>query len=113
MKKTNTIELPLIDKFLINYATLIDNVDMYTGPFFEAKMFTESETFHQLATATRIAEYTLKIPFILTYLARTKDLNSITEWIPKEIFAISVPYGGILQIFRRYEKRVKDHYNIK
>lgn len=113
MKKIRTAQLQLIDKFLLSYAKTIDNLDMYTGPFFEAKIFTDSEIFHTVANIARTVEYSLKIPFIITYIARTKDYASLTEWVPKEIFAINFPYGGIIQLFRRYENRTKEYYKNK
>ncbi|MCF7866901.1 hypothetical protein K9L67_04710 [Candidatus Woesearchaeota archaeon] len=113
MNKTKVTELKQIDEFLIKYAKLIDDVDMYTGPFFEARHFTNSEAFHALANTARTIEYSLKIPFIALYLGRTKDYMALAEFIPKEIFALNVPYGGLIQIFRRYEKVTKQYYNIK
>ena len=116
MKKNTKLKIASLnkfDRFLLNYAKLVDDIDMYTGPFFEAKIFTTNETFHTAANLMRITEYSLKIPFIMLYIGRTKDYSALHEWIPKEIFALNVPYGGLLQIFRRYERTCKSYYGLK
>jgi len=104
-------ELKLIDRFLIQYAKSIDNLDMYTGPFFEAARFGKSHVMQNIAFGARVFEYgIMKIPFMGLYVLRTKDFVSFLDWAHKEIFAVTVPGGGLLQIFRRYEKRTLSYY---
>lgn len=114
MKKKDTINtLSGLDKFILKYASFVDDIDMYTGPFFEARYFTDNEVFHTAANISRIVEYSFKIPFIALYLARTKNYSALHEWIPKELLILGIPYGGFLQVFRRYDRVCKEYYGVK
>ena len=98
------MEYNIPDKILLSYAKLVDTVDMYTGPFFEAGRYSNSETMQSIAWGGRIVEYgLLKIPFTLAYLGRTGDFSALLSWAPREILALSIPFGGFLQVFRPYE----------
>jgi len=112
--KRKISHLPKIDRALIKSAQFIDNIDMYLGPFAEAAQLSSSEAMNQIGYAADIFQYCfLKAPFVVTYMARTRDLSAFAEWIPREMFAIGIPYGGIVEVLRNYESSVLRYYKIK
>jgi hypothetical protein len=68
---------------------------------------------NSVAIFSNIAQYgLLKGPFVALYLSRTKDLGALANWIPREIFALGVPFGGTIEILRNYEKVTLRHYGL-
>jgi len=107
-------ELPKIDRVFVKCARFIDNIDMYLGPFADAAQLSNSEVMNQVGYAADVFQYFfLKIPFATAYLLRTKDINAVCDWIPREIFAVSIPYGGLVEILRNYESCVLKYYKLK
>ncbi len=107
-------ELKTIDKALLTYAHWIDNIDMYLGPARSTLSVSGSDLLEGIGFGIKVLDYgMMKGPFVAAYLARTKDFSALADWIPKELLAVSLPYGGLIEIMRRYEKMAKKHYGIK
>lgn len=106
--------LKALDKAILKYAHWIDNLDMYLGPYRSAASLTGSETLEGLNWVSKAIDYAvLKGPFITLYLARTKDYAALMDWIPKEMVSLSVPYGGLIELLRNYERRAMKYYDKK
>lgn len=103
-----------IDDLLIGWARWIDNIDMYTGPFSEMMRCTSSSLLNEVAYYFDVFQYAaLKVPFASAYLMRTKNFSALLDWVPKELFAISFPFGNFVQVMRNYERITNEYYKNK
>lgn len=97
-----------LDSRLLGFAKVIDSVDCVTGPLGSLCYYSGDEHLAFLGLAVNIAELALlKIPFMLTYVAKTGDLTSLLYWVPKEIFANVSKPGGFLDIVPTYLMRTE------
>lgn len=114
INNTNVKSGDVIDDLLIGWARSIDNVDMYLGPFSEMMRFSSSSFLNEAATYFDVFQYAiLKVPFVSLYLAKTRDFSALLDWVPQELFAISIPGGSFIQIMRTYERVTNEHYKKK
>lgn len=105
--------LSSFDKFLLKYSKTIDNIDMYLGPFADISRENKIPVLEDLSYVANAVEFgLLKIPFAVMYLARTKDFHALLNWVPRELFAVSVPYGSFIEILRNYEKTAFEFYGV-
>ncbi len=105
--------LKKFDVFLLKYSKVVDNVDMFLGPFSEVAKFSDSDLIKSLGFASAIIKGAIKIPFVSCYLARTRDFSALYDWVPKEIFSYAVPMGSFIDILRNYEKITYAYYGLK
>ncbi len=106
-------QLKLADRVLLHYAHWIDNIDLCLGPARSTLSVSGSDLLESISWGIKILDYgVMKAPFVAAYLARTKDYSALADWVPKELLAVSLPYGGFLEIMRRYEKVAKKHYGV-
>ena len=107
-------DLKAIDKALLKYAHWIDNIDLCLGPARSTLAISGSELLESISWGIKVLDYgVMKAPFVAAYLARTRDYSALADWVPKELLAVSLPYGGFLEVMRRYEKVAKKHYKIE
>lgn len=103
-----------IDEFILKYATFIDDVDMFIGPFQVAASNSGSEAMNDLNYLVQFAHYgVLKAPFIGIYIARTRNFSALLNWVPREVFSFAAPLGGFIEVLRNYERTVKTYYEEK
>ncbi len=95
----------------IKFAKTIDNVDMFLGPFTSAMKLSGSESLEYFGWVIDLTELSAKAFFGLIYAYESKNYSALLDWIPREIFAKSLPYGGLLNIPRSYERIVKEDYD--
>ncbi len=100
------------DKFLLKYATAIDDIDMFLAPASTLMSWHDNKTIKHLGfAAVALDLLVLKTPFVLMYTARTRDYKSPISWLGWEILAHAIPYdGGCLSIRRNYEKNTREQY---
>lgn len=101
-----------MSKFLENYSKLIDSADLYLGPLNALTQNSEDELLQNISTISKTINLTLKIPFVATYLIKTKDVETITYLIKRELISGFVPYGGFIDIGRHYQNKYEE-YNKK
>jgi hypothetical protein len=104
-----------LDNLLLKYAKAIDDIDMFLGPTSTLALWHDNKTIRALGTAATILDVgVIKTPFVVMYVARTKDYQSAIEWLGWEILAHAIPYeGGCLSIRRNYEHNTKEYYENK
>ena len=103
-----------IDDLLVGWARKIDDIDMYLGPFSEMMRFSSSSFLNEAATYFDAFQYAvLKVPFISLYIAKTRDFSALLDWVPKEMFALSLPGGNFIHIMRNYERITNEYYKKK
>ena len=107
------VKLEDYDLFLLKYSKVVDNVDMFLGPFSELAKQSDADIITFLGSAANIIKGVIKIPFVACYLARTKDYSALYDWVPKEVFSYAVPMGSFIDILRSYEKITYVHYGLK
>lgn len=96
------------DRFLINYARAVDDIDMYTAPISTLALWHNDPKYRKLGIGLALAEFAVKTPFVIMYVARTMDYTSAVEWLGWETLAHAIPYeGGLLSIRRNYEKNAR------
>ena len=96
------------EQMLLRYATLVDVIDRFTavsGGFLQ-QMGPPYSVIGYAIEAVEIAA--LKTPFIATYLKKTGDYDALAHWVPKEIFALMVPFGDFIDMFSAYKNRTKN-----
>lgn len=102
------------DKKLLYYARSIDRIDRILGPIESVLQFYGSPPMQVAGTILEIAELgLLKIPFIIKYLRQTKDYDALYSWLPREIFAISVPFGDFIDISKAYHNQARNYFEKK
>ena len=93
---------------LVKQAKRIDTIDAFTGPLTTALYYSGSSSLQSLGLVISVAEVALlKTPFILSYIAKTKDYTSLLHWVPKEIVSNAFQAGGFLDIVPTYLMRVQ------
>ena len=102
-----------LDNFLLKYSRFIDNVDMYLGPVSSITRQTGEPFLEGVSAVTKTFDIGIKVPFVVLYVARTKDFASVPYFATKEIFAATIPYGGFIEIFRTYERAVRKNVKKK
>lgn len=100
-----------LDNFLLEYSKFIDDADMFLGPLSSVLARYDDEFLSYSSTLVKCVDLGLKAPFLALYVYRTKDISSIPYLVLKETFALTVPYGGFIEMSRNYEKITKE--NIK
>lgn len=99
-----------LESRLVKQSKIVDWVDGFVGPLATMMYLSGSESLQSAATILNVAELCLlKIPFTLSYIAKTGDVHSLLYFAPKELFSNLTPYGGFLDIIPTYYLRV-DHY---
>lgn len=107
-----TKNLTRYDLFLLKYSKIVDSVDMFLGPISEIAVFSDADLLKTMGFASEIIKGIVKVPFVSLYLARTKHFSALYDWGPKEIFSYAVPFGGLIDILRSYEKITYLHYGL-
>jgi len=108
-----TKDLSRFDLFLLKYSKFIDDTDMYLGPFADAAQLSASETAQSVGLIADLAHlFLLKGPFIALYLAHTRNFSALLNWIPRELMAFGLPYGGLIEVMRNYEKTCFAYYGL-
>jgi len=92
-------------------AKKIDNLDMFLGPFTSALKLSGSEHLQSIGLWLDVGELTFKAFFASIYVIDSRNYSALLEWIPREIIATLIPYGGLLDISRSYEKVVREDYH--
>jgi hypothetical protein len=102
------------DNFLVNYAKTIDDIDMFLAPTSTLAAWHDSDLIKKLGIAAMVLDVgIIKTPFVIMYMARTRDYKSAIEWLGWEVLAHTIPYeGGLLSIRRNYEKSTKEHFGV-
>ena len=89
---------------LINYAILVDKVDRITGPLESTLQISGVESLQTIGNIISLIEdLVIKVPFVITYISSTKDLSCLASWLPKEVFAHTMPYGDMIDIMHSYK----------
>ena len=103
------------DRFLLKYATAIDDVDMFLAPLSTLMAWHNNKTIKHFGfAAVALDVLVLKTPFVLMYTARTRDYQSPISWLGWEMLAHAIPYeGGCFSIRRNYEQHTREHYGVK
>ncbi len=102
------------DKQLLKYANWVDNIDRILGPITSTCQLYGTPTIVAISTILSYAEVLLlKTPFIYKYVKRTGDYDALVTWIPKEIFANTVPYGNLIDIMKSYRNRTRRFFESK
>ncbi|MGE0793235.1 MAG: hypothetical protein AB7V77_03605 [Candidatus Woesearchaeota archaeon] len=93
-------------KSIKKYASLVDTIDLMTGPLSFALIATGSKNLSAIGAFISTTELLLlKAPFVLSYLSKTKDYNSLIYWVPKELISNYIPVNGLIDIFPAYRWR--------
>lgn len=101
-----------LDIFLLNYSKIIDDIDMYLGPFADAAQLSSSEIMQKVGIGIDLGHLLLlKFPFISLYLMHTRNFSALMNWIPRELLSFGLPYGGLIEIQRNYEQTCHNYYN--
>jgi hypothetical protein len=114
--KNNSNEIALqskLDSFILKYARAIDDIDMYLAPLSTLALWHDNHTIKNLGIVAAILDLgIIKTPFVMLYVAKTRDYKSAVEWLGWETLAHAIPYeGGCLSIRRNYEKNTNEYYN--
>lgn len=92
---------------LLRYAKAVDIADRFTA-ISGGLMQQLGPPYNAIGYAIEAAEISLiKAPFIATYLRKTKDYDALAYWLPKEIFALMVPFGDFVDMFNSYRNRTR------
>ncbi|MGV8168855.1 MAG: hypothetical protein ACP5N3_02260 [Candidatus Nanoarchaeia archaeon] len=113
--KSRTKAVDSLDSFLLKYARVIDDVDMFLAPASTLAAWHNDETIRKLGIIGIVIDLgILKTPFVAMYTLRTGDYKTPVAWLGWEILAHAIPYeGGLLSIRRNYEKSTNEYYKIK
>lgn len=112
-KDSKTRKLEKHDLFLLKYSKIVDSVDMFLGPISEIAKQSDADIIKTMGLASSIIKGVIKIPFVTLYLHKTKDYTALYDWIPKEVFSYTVPFGSFIDILRSYEKITYIHYGLE
>ena len=94
-------------KKLSKRASRLDFIDAFTGPISSLCMYSGSEYLFNFGVALSVAEFALlKLPFMFSYVSKTKDYSSLLFLAPKEAAANFTVAGGFLDIVPAYKLRV-------
>lgn len=94
-------------KKLSKRAGRLDFIDAFTGPISSLCFYSGSEYLFNFGVALSIAEVALiKIPYMISYISKTKDYSSLLFLAPKEAAANFTMMGGFLDIVPAYKLRV-------
>ena len=95
----------------MNVAKKIDNLDMVLGPFTSALKLSSSEHLQSIGWWLDVGELSFKAVFASIYVLDSRNYSALLDWIPREIIATLIPYGGLLDVARSYERVVKEDYH--
>ena len=96
---------------LLNLASLVDKIDLVTGPLSFALIASGSKNLESIGYTLSFTEIALiKAPFALHYLSKTKDFGSLLYWVPKEIVSNYAPINAVIDIFPAYKWRCESFY---
>lgn len=99
------------DKKLLYHARTIDCIDRVIGPIESLLQLYGTPTLQVIGTALEILELgVLKAPFIYQYLKKTKDYDALYSWLPREIFAVCMPFGDFIDISKAYHNRARSYF---
>ncbi|MBN1274771.1 hypothetical protein JXA12_00555 [Candidatus Woesearchaeota archaeon] len=107
-KERSLVERHLDDRErrLLRHARTIDLVDRVLGPAGSLLELYGSPLWQGVGIGIGIAELALlKMPFMYRYYRQTKDFDAFYFWVPKEVFATGVPFGGFIDIMHTYSSR--------
>lgn len=102
-----------LDNFLLKYSRFIDDVDMFLGPASSLLNQYDDDFLLYTSSVIKCVDLGLKAPFLALYVSKTKDFSSVPYLFLKEAFALSVPYGGFIEVFRNYERVAKKNLKEK
>ncbi|PIN81474.1 hypothetical protein COV13_01075 [Candidatus Woesearchaeota archaeon CG10_big_fil_rev_8_21_14_0_10_32_9] len=95
----------------MSVAKKIDDIDMFLGPFTSALKLSGSEHLQSVGWWLDVGELSLKTFFAGIYVIESRNYSSLLDWVPREIIATLIPYGGLLDISRSYERVVREDYH--
>ena len=115
---------------LLKKAKKIDDVDRVLGPLsfglialnyvvsnlgMDIPILKEypSQIVQDLAIGMDIIQYTMKLPFMINYMTKSKDYASTITLLAGELIKSKLDWGQILQLNRNYEKTIKLYINRK
>lgn len=97
----------------LKFARFIDNLDMYIGPFSSALKLSSSEHLSYMGFVLDMGDLAIKGAFAIGYVIESRNFSALLEWVPREIFSSLMPYGGLVDIARSYERVVKEDFENK
>src|SRR3989344_1681620 len=96
------------EKFIYEYACMIDGIDRITSIVRGLGNFSDGF----LAKASLVAkgiEYCVKIPFIVYIYNQSQDIGILASLTANEVISLSMPFADAINLFDFYKDRVKKH----
>ena len=99
------------NKNLIISSYIVDIVDLTFCPWESILAITPLAP---IAKALDIIEYSMKVPFIIYYIANTRNLKPVPKWLIRETLALIIPFSDLLfDISPVYKNKVMKYLNKK
>ncbi len=102
------------DQKLLRRSEIVDNIDKILGPLTSTMQLFGGPA---LMIPSIILNYSellfVKAPFMIEYVKKTNDYDALVWWIPKEIFANTVPYGNFIDVIKSYRNRTRKYFEKK